>query len=216
MTQPADVGWSRHESFGEEPCLACLYVPTGRRPSQHELVSRALRQPELRVLAYLTFRVPVDSPLRPEQIPRLPNHPVPQDASTWVSQSILEDIGQRIGTDSDGLSIWKGKQIGDLYREGICGGAIISDKLGELPQEVAVPLAHQSAFGGIMLATQLIVGSSSELQPFRSTSTEARLDVLAGLPQVVARPRQRTPSCLCSDSDFVARYNQKWVLTKHL
>ena len=215
-TQPADVGWSRHESFGEEPCLACLYVPTGRRPSQHELVSRALRQPELRVLAYLTFRVPVDSPLRPEQIPRLPNHPVPQDASTWVSQSILEDIGQRIGTDSDGLSIWKGKQIGDLYREGICGGAIISDKLGELPQEVAVPLAHQSAFAGIMLATQLIVGSSSELQPFRSSSTEARLDVLAGLPQVVARPRQRTPSCLCSDSDFVARYNQKWVLTKHL
>src|SRR5258707_194644 len=95
VTQPADVGWSRHESFGEEPCLACLYVPTGRRPSQHELVSRALRQPELRVLAYLTFRVPVDSPLRPEQIPRLPNHPVPQDASTWVSQSILEDIGQR-------------------------------------------------------------------------------------------------------------------------
>ena len=26
-THPADVGWSRHERFGEDPCLACLYWP---------------------------------------------------------------------------------------------------------------------------------------------------------------------------------------------
>ncbi len=37
-TQPADLGWSRHERFGEEPCLACLYTPSGLRPSQHDLV----------------------------------------------------------------------------------------------------------------------------------------------------------------------------------
>ena len=31
-TQPADIGWSRHERFGDDPCLACLYVPSGLRP----------------------------------------------------------------------------------------------------------------------------------------------------------------------------------------
>lgn len=213
-TQPADVGWSRHESFGEEPCLACLYVPSGPRPSQHELISRALGQHELRVLAYLTLRLPVDAQLKPEQIPRLPNYPVPQDASTWVDHSILEDIGRHLGIDSDGLLIWKGKQIADLYREGICGGAIISDRLGELPQDVAVPLAHQSAFAGIMLATQLAIASSPELRSFRSPFTEARLDVLAGLPQVIGRPRQRTPGCLCSDVEFLGRYHEKWTLAR--
>lgn len=27
-TQPSDLGWSRHEALGEQPCLACLYLPT--------------------------------------------------------------------------------------------------------------------------------------------------------------------------------------------
>ena len=32
FTGPLDLGWSRHERFGDEPCLACLYWPTGTFP----------------------------------------------------------------------------------------------------------------------------------------------------------------------------------------
>jgi hypothetical protein len=209
-TQPSDIGWSRHESFGQEPCLACLYVPSGPKLNQHQLIARALRQQDLRVLAYLTVRAPVDVPLRPEQIPRLPNNPVPLDASTWVEHSILEDIGRDLRIEVDELSAWNGKQISDLYREGICGGAIISDATGELPHEVAVPLAHQSALAGIMLAAELVFSVSPELRPFRPSFSEGRLDVLAGLPQTIGRPRQRTPGCICSDTDFLNRYAKKW------
>jgi len=209
-TQPADIGWSRHEYFSKEPCLACLYWPTRGRPNQHELIAQSVRQHELRVLAYLTHSLPVDVPLRPEQIPRLVHLPVPADSSSWVDCSILEDIARSLDLDLDGLSAWKGKQLSDLYREGICGGAIIRGRVDGIPQDVAVPLAHQSALAGIMLAAQLLISSSPQLIAFRPASIEARIDLLTGLHQVAPRPRQKTPNCICSDSDFVTRYFEKW------
>ena len=210
-TQPTDLGWSRHEVFGgEEPCLACLYTPSGLRPSQHELIARALQQPELRVLAYLTLRLPVDMALMPEQIPRLPSYPVPPNASAWLERSILEDVVDELGIDPQSATAWKGKPISDLYREGICGGALVTERIGELPQEVTVPLAHQSALAGIMLATQLVVARIPELRRRRPAAIEGRLDVLGRLPQVITRPRQRTQGCLCGDADYVRRYREKW------
>lgn len=213
-TQPADLGWSRHERFGEEPCLACLYTPSGLRPSQHELIARALHQPELRVLAYLTLRLAVDVPLKPEQIPRVPIYPIPPSASTWLERSILEDLVANLGIDPAAARNWQGKPISDFYREGVCGGALISDRIGELPQEVAVPLAHQSALAGIMLAAQVVCARIQELRSLRPASIEGRLDVLSGLPQVVGRPRQRTEGCICVDPDYVRRYREKWSGSK--
>jgi len=210
-TQPADLGWSRHESFGEnEPCLACLYVPSGLRPSQYEIIAQALQQPELRVLAYLTQRLPVDVALTPEQMPRLPGYSIPPSASEWLERPILEDIVLELGVDPKAAAEWKGKSIADLYREGICGGALVSERVGDLSQEVTVPLAHQSALAGIMLATQLLVAHVPELRFRRPAAIEGRFDVLSGLPQVFSRPRQRTPSCICGDADYLHRYRQKW------
>jgi ThiF family len=209
-TQPADIGWSRHESFGDDACLACLYFPSGPRPSQHELVARAVRQAELRVLAYLSCRIPIDVPLQYGQIPRLANYVVPPEASTWLERSILEDMVRDLGIDDTSARSWTGKQLSDFYREGICGGAVLSDRRGELTGDVVVPLAHQSAFAGIMLAAQLLIACVPELRHVRSPFFEARLDMLTGLPQMVARPRHRTPRCLCSDGDFLRRYLEKW------
>ncbi len=83
-TQPADLGWSRHENFGVDPCLACLYWPNRPLPNEHELIARATRQDELRVLGYLTYRPAVDQPLQPEQIPRIPDLPLPTDSAEWT------------------------------------------------------------------------------------------------------------------------------------
>lgn len=209
-TQPADIGWSRHEQFGVEPCAACLYWPTGPRPSYHELVARALRQHELRVLAHLSFRVPVDNPLETGQIPQLPDIPAPPEAPSWLARSLLDDVAVGLGIDAHNLASWRGRSIQDLYREGICGGALIRAQAGEIPTEMAVPLAHQSVLAGIMLATQLLVAAHPQLLPYRPAVIEARLDLLAPFPQIALRPRQQTPGCICSDPDFIARYRSKW------
>jgi hypothetical protein len=209
-TQPADLGWSRHEKFGVDPCLACLYWPNQRRPSDHQLIARATRQAELRVLGYLTFCPPIDQPLQSDQIPQVPDLPLPLNASGWTKRSILDDILTALKIDGENRKLWQGKQLRDLYREGICGGALISAEVGEVTQDIAVPLAHQSVFAGIMLAAQLLIASTPELRPFRSNSIENRFNVLSDFSQTIQRPRQRTSNCICTDPDFVERYRAKW------
>jgi hypothetical protein len=209
-TQPADLGWSRHEDFGTTACLACLYWPTRARPHEHELIAKAIRQSELRVLAYLTAGIPVDYPLPAERIPQIPDLPLPPEGTTWTERSLLDDIAASLKIGLEDRALWQGKQLRDLYREGICGGAIVRSGVGEASQEMAVPLAHQSALAGIMLAADLLIANCPELIPFRATTTEGRVSVLTGLPQIMSRPRQRSQSCLCSDPDFLNCYRSKW------
>lgn len=209
-TQPGDIGWSRHESFGTLPCLACLYWPTRTRPSFHENVARALRVHELRVLSYLSANLPIDVVLRPNQIPKLPQYPLPQEAGEWSQRALLDDVAVTLGVEQSELSVWRGRLLPDLYREGICAGALVRKQVTEVPAEMAVPLAHQSVLAGIMLATQLLVASHPVLRQHRSPSIENRLDLLSALPQISARPRQRTPSCLCGDADFAKAFQSRW------
>jgi hypothetical protein len=101
-TQPADVGWSRHENFGSEPCLACLYYPDRPRLNDHELIANALRQPPLRILSYLITRTPVGAPL--PHIATVPDLPTPPDASTWTSRPLLDDLAELGFLASDNTS----------------------------------------------------------------------------------------------------------------
>jgi hypothetical protein len=209
-TQPADIGWSRHEAFGDDPCLACLYWPTRTRPSYDELIAAALKEHQLRVLTYLTLNLPVDTVLVPGQIPQIAPLPAPPESTQWFERSILQDVATRFALNGEDVHAWHGRQLSDLYHEGVCAGSLVRHQSSAVSQEVAVPLAHQSALAGIMLATQLLVASSPELAPFRHKAVEARLNLLAGFPQMSARPRSRTPQCLCSDPVFLRRYSAKW------
>lgn len=209
-TQPDDIGWSRHECFGVEPCVACLYWPTRRRPSYHEQIARAIQQNELRVLAYLSSKIPLDKPLQAAQIPRLAEYPVPPEARQWSERSLLDDVLVQVGGSPEDGEMWRGKLLPDLYRDGICGGALVRKQTSEVPSEMAVPLAHQSVMAGIMLAIQLLIAARDELRAHRSPAVESRLDLLSGFPQICARPRQRTAHCICSDTDFVSHYRAKW------
>jgi len=196
-TQPADVGWSRHEQFGIQPCLACLYYPDRPRPNEHELVATALRQHSLRILTYLITGTPVGAPL--PHIATVPDLPSPADASTWTSRPLLDDLAELGFVTSDDTSRWIGKTIGQLYRDGICAGGIVRLS-GSADSELAlVPLAHQSALAGMMLATTFISGSHHSLQSDRPPQIEARFDLLRGFPQTLTRPRARTSGCLCGD-----------------
>lgn len=209
-TQPADVGWSRHEHFGEDACLACLYWPDEPRPSQHEQIGDAFRQHPLRVLAYLVHRLPIGLPLPPGAIPALPDLPAPPEAEQWHRRPLVDDIALAAGVDVAELADWRDRPLADVYQDGICGGALLHLNVGEAPREVLVPLAHQSAFAGVMLATELIVATIPELHALRPAAVEGRFDVLAGLPQVLARPRARTEGCLCGDVVWREVYGEKF------
>lgn len=209
-TDPRDLGWSRHERFGDEPCLACLYWPAGKRPSRHEQIAASLRQHELRVLAYLVSRVPAGEPLPVQAIPSIPgSQQQPPEAEAWAKTSILDDVAAAAEIDRSALEAWDARPLGDLYQEGICGGALLGTRIGEVPRDVLVPLVHQSAYAGVMLATQLIVASVPELRQLRPPQIEGRYNVLSGPEQRLPVPRARGEVCLCTDPDFVAVYKSK-------
>jgi hypothetical protein len=108
------------------------------------------------------------------------------------------------------LACWRNRPVADLYQEGICGGALLETKIGDVPHEALVPLAHQSALAGIMLAVQLLAANEPALREHRSVETEGRYDVLAGPPQILGRLRERTEGCVCSDAVFLEVYAKKF------
>jgi hypothetical protein len=211
-TQPADVGWSRHEDFGEEPCLACLYWPDRPVPSRHEQIAAAFGQHPLRILAYLVHRnIPIGLPLPAGGIPPIPGLEVPPDAAEhWLATPLVDDIAAAAGIQAGALAAWRDRPLADVYQEGICGGALLHLNVGEAPREVLVPLAHQSALAGVMLATELLIARVPELRAARRATVEGRFDVLAGPSQVMSRPRSRTTDCLCADDVFLEAY-RAWV-----
>ncbi len=209
-TQPADVGWSRHEHFGDKPCLACLYWPQGEVPSRHEQIAGAFKQHPLRVLAYLVHRLPIGQPLPLGGVPAVPGlEAAPTEVERWMQTPLVDDIAAAAAIEVAVLADWRDRPLADVYQDGICGGALLHLNVGEAPREVLVPLAHQSAFAGVMLATEFIVAHVPELAAARAGAPEARYDVLAGLPQVLARPRARSTNCLCGDVVWRAVYGGK-------
>ncbi len=208
FTGRVDLGWSRHEHFGVDPCLACLYWPDTPRSNRHEEIASSLGQNPLRVLGYLASGQPVGTPLR--QVGDVPGLEKPLDWQMWLNTSLLADIGSANGFQAAELERWADKSIDYLYREGVCGGALILSQIDGNTRVMEVPLAHQSALAGIMLATEFLIASSPHLISQRPEPTEARYDVLGEPNQIMARPRSRSPRCICEDSDYVERYADRW------
>jgi hypothetical protein len=205
FTQQLDLGWSRHEQFGAAPCLACLYWPIHESPGRHEVIGEALKQPPRRVLAYLAQPWPVGRPLVRQQLGD-PDPPSEEDAHAWISRALLDDVLERFERPPSERSKWAERDIEDLYRDGICGGAILGNTAGDGTREVLVPLAHQSALAGVLLAVQILAAAKPELAGARPPLIEGRFDVLRGFPQSPAVPTARSDECVCSDNDFVSAW----------
>lgn len=206
-TQPGDLGWSRHERFGEDQCLACLCWPRGKRPDRYRLIAEALGQHPLRVSTYLGTKQPVGQPLI--QVQGTLRHQVPAEAEQWTQRSLLDDVlaARDLAPGADATA-WAGRTLEELYREGVCGGGLLRPE-GIGDRELTVPLAHQSALAGVMLATQVLVANHEQLRIARPDATEARFDVTAGCDQVLPRPAIRRDDCICGDADYRAAYRAR-------
>jgi len=94
--------------------------------------------------------------------------------------------------------------------EGFCGGAVIPlGEAGRPAQELHVPLAHQSALAGVLLAAALIRSALGADPPITSAS---RLNVLQPVGTALTQPirPRRDGRCLCDDPVFCRRYRAKY------
>jgi hypothetical protein len=188
-TQPGDLGVSTHPAFGcDGACVACLYLPDGRVKNEDELVAEALRVPDLQM--HVRTLLYTHAPLQRE---------------------FLEAIATAIDIPTDALLAFEGRSIRELYVEGFCGGAVIPiGQAGRPPQELHVPLAHQSALAGILLAAAF-ARSSMGGDPAITSAT--RVDVLRAAGAHLAQPvrANRDGRCICDDPVYKSQYVTKYI-----
>lgn len=98
--------------------------------------------------------------------------------------------------------------VADLYHD-LCAGALLPTVAGNRHREVVVPLAHQSALAGIMLATQLLIAESPDLARHRPSEAQARFDVFSPAPPRPV-PLGRPAGCICADGAYRTAYESRW------
>ena len=179
------LGASWHEFWREAACLACLYHPQTQGVSQTDQAARALGlSPERAALLWVT-RVP-------------------------LSEEDIATAADKLGVAREVLQPWRGKSLGELYTDVVCGAAPIS--LPVTGRVETVPLAHQSALAGILMAAELVKRTSTEFVSLSQTETLVSWDdVLRPPPEIWAKPRAREKGCICGDQDYQRVYAKKWT-----
>lgn len=178
------LGVSWHILSRKAACLACLYQPHGQAPSATEQAARALGLTVERATLLWITRQP-------------------------ISDDDLETAAKTLGVDPTALSPWRGKPLGDFYTEVICGSVPLDIKgVGRVE---TVPLAHQSALAGILMAAELVKRTNPMLRRLAQSEPLASWDdVLLQPPTLWTRPRPREAGCICGDPDFQGVYRRKW------
>lgn len=178
------LGVSWHVFSRDASCLACLYQPHGEGVSQTEQAARALGLPPDRAALLWVTRQP-------------------------LSHADIAAAANKLGVAQDALQAWNGKTLGDLYTDVVCGAAPISLPLTNRTE--TVPLAHQSALAGILMATELIKRTTPQLVALsQAESLVSWDDILRPPPKIWNKPRARERGCICGDPDYQKTYRAKW------
>ena len=127
-----------------------------------------------------------------------------------VPAELLQLVGDRLSIDPSLTSSFAGRPMRALYVEGLCGGGLIPLGAAGTPRaEVHVPLAHQSALAGVLLAAALVRFRMKGHEPMTQVT---RLDTRTRLGKHLRQPAAARPrGCVCRDVDFTARYRDKWA-----
>lgn len=184
-TQPEDLGVSTHQ-FGRGACLGCLYLPAGVVPNEDEIYAAALRIPG-----------------RQREVRDLLAHDMP------LTEEFLAVVANALEVDPGPVLTYAGSSIRRLYADGLCGGMIAPMSSLHGPRhEMHVPVAHQSAMAGILLAAALVAKlAGHEADGSRVT----RMDLRRPLAQVPTQPLAADPRgiCMCRDDVYREAYRDK-------
>jgi len=128
-----------------------------------------------------------------------------------VARDLLEVVAAKFEIAIDRLLPFEGKPLRQLYTEGLCAGVIIPiDSTNGATRETHIPLPHQSALAGVLMAAALVRDATAG--PVQQTEV-TRVNVLRTLaPEITSRAlRDNRGICICSDSDYVRAYRAKYV-----
>jgi molybdopterin/thiamine biosynthesis adenylyltransferase len=184
-TQPEDLGVSVHPWTECGACLSCLYLPASKTPNEDETIAAALGLEVMEVRRLLVNDQPMPS-------------------------ALLETVERHLHLPEGSAAAFAGRMVRELYVDGVCGGALLSlDRAGRPAQDVHVPVAHQSALAGVLLASRLIADA---LHEGPGDSTVAQIDLMRTLPEEIVHPAQKDSRgiCICQDPVYRAAYHAKW------
>ncbi|MBR0687828.1 E2 ligase fold family C protein [Bradyrhizobium manausense] len=189
-TQAGDLGISRHGFDDKEACLACLYLPTGKRRNEDEIVAEELgfrtQEQILRVRSMLHLGMP-------------------------VGEQFVREIAANIGTNLEALLPFADLPLRAFRQKAICGNAVMRAADGAGP-ELEVPMAFQSALAGVMLAAE-VVASTPDVRAAQP-ATRSVVDLMRVLPGRISFPMlKRAPGpvrCICQDPDYISVYRTKY------
>jgi hypothetical protein len=188
-TQPGDLGVSAHSVFGGDgACVACLYLPSSASKNEDALVAEGLGIPQLqadvRTLLY---------------------------TGGGVTRDLLVAVAAGLEQHVENLLPFEGRPVRALYTEGVCGGAVLPlGATGRPREDVHVPLAHQSALAGVLLAAAACRIASTDIP---AVTTVSRLDVMRPVGQRVAEHARAgsTGRCICADPDFRDAFHEAYA-----
>lgn len=187
-TQPDDLGISVHPSLlTDGSCVACLYLQDHKLRDEDELIAQALG---------INDQV---GPVRQMLV-----------TGEGLQIPLAQLIAQRLGQPADRLEAFLGHPIRDLYVNGVCGGAVLPLGSPLAPRgDVHVPLPHQSALAGVMLAATYARSLGSE--PVTQTQI-TRHNILRPPLGTAPQPSRKRGDgrCICEDRDFLRVYDAKW------
>jgi hypothetical protein len=177
-TQADEVGISRHQRYGDEACLACLYYPEGAVPNEDELIKNAVGLPEETML------------IRDLLVTNRP-----------VGREFLERVGAALSIPVAELLGFENKALRQFYSEAVCGGMVL--RLGANPKtsaDVEVPMAFQSTLAGVFLAAELVIASGNLREVAIASVTRIRTS--RPVPDSLLAPLAPVSRCACQDADF--------------
>jgi hypothetical protein len=187
-TQPGDLGVASHD-FLSGACVSCLYLPDRALENEDSIIASALNLSgnlmQVRTLLHTGIGVP---------------------------KGFLEIVAAARAIPIERLLPFEGRPIRALYSEGFCGGAVIP--LGEAGfprQDVHVPVAHQSALSGVLLAAAAV---KEALGLNKAVTSITRINVMAPIGELLTQPAAKDPRgiCICQDADYVNVYREKYRL----
>jgi len=186
-TQPGDLGVSSHD-FLQAACVSCLYLPEHALENEDAIIAAALGVPNQLM-----------------QIRTLLHN------GQGIAKELLEAISSARGIPIERLTPFQGRPVRDLYAEGFCGGAVLPlGTLGTPRQDVHVPLAHQSALSGLLLAASVV----RQALGLKLAGTQvARIDVMHPLGSNLTQAAAKDPrgACICQDADYQDVYKSKYA-----
>lgn len=187
-TQPGDCGVSRHSFLGQDACLACLYLPSGTRRNEDEILAEELGMPE-----------------RSKEIATM------LETGRPVDIDFLRDVAARRSMNLELLKPLLGVHLRDFRQRAVCGGMLVS-ATDAANTPIEVPMAFQSALAGVMMAAEIVATQVMERKgaPATKSAVDLMRPFAKRLNVAVLKNRDGEAHCICEDADFQRAYARKY------